>query len=83
MQSVVVRFRQGGERCLPAGRAHSQTLKRLMQDHAVPAWLRPHMPLVYCGEDLAAVGDQWVCEPFRTSPDEAGWVLRWRVDDAG
>ena len=82
-QPVVVRFRQGGERCLPAGRAHSQTLKRLMQDHAVPAWLRPHMPLVYCGEDLAAVGDQWVCEPFRTSPGEAGWVLRWRVDDAG
>jgi tRNA(Ile)-lysidine synthase len=81
-RNLAVRFRQGGERCRPAGRPHSQTLKRLMQDHAIPSWLRPRMPLLYCGGELAAVGDEWVCEPFQAQPGESGWVLAWRIEDA-
>jgi tRNA(Ile)-lysidine synthase len=72
-----VRFRRGGERCRPRGRARSQTLKRLFQEHGVPPWVRERVPLVYAGDRLAAVGDLWVCEPFfAEAPD--GVALHWR-----
>lgn len=74
---VEVRFRQGGERCHLAGRRNSQALKKLLQAHGVPPWLRDRIPLIYIGDQLAAVGDRWVCGPFLAEPDEPGWVLRW------
>jgi tRNA(Ile)-lysidine synthase len=71
-----VRFRRGGERCRPRGRAHSQSLKRLFQERDVPPWVRARVPLVYAGDRLAAVGDLWVCEPFFTEAPQ-GVALRW------
>ncbi|MCF7982549.1 MAG: tRNA lysidine(34) synthetase TilS [Pseudomonadales bacterium] len=71
--SYSVRFRQGGERCQPAGRQGSHPLKKLLQEYHVPPWLRDRTPLIYCGEQLAAVGDIWVCEGFATSDDEQGF----------
>jgi hypothetical protein len=32
--------------------------------------------LLYAGDELAAVGDRWVCEPFASSKDEAGWQIK-------
>jgi tRNA(Ile)-lysidine synthase len=70
-----LRFRQGGERCRPAGRAHSQTLKRLLQDYDVEPWLRESLPLVYSGDELVAVADLWVCEGFQA--EGAGFRLNY------
>lgn len=69
LPNLHVRFRQGGERCRPVGRAHSQTLKRLLQDYGVAPWLRESLPLVYSGDDLIAVADLWVCEGFQIEGD--------------
>lgn len=69
--------RRGGERCRPLGRAHSQTLKKLLQEYAVPPWWRDRVPLIHCGDELAAVGDYWVCEGYQAGPGESGWRLRW------
>lgn len=74
-----VRNRRGGERCRPLGRAHSQTLKKLLQEYVVPPWLRDRLPLIYCGNELAAVGDLWVCEGFQAPAGAAGWCLEWRI----
>jgi len=74
-----VRNRVGGERCKPVGRAHSQTLKKLLQERAVPPWLRDRLPLVYCGDQIAAVGDLWVCEGFSARAAEPGWQIRWSL----
>ncbi len=65
LPNLHIRFRQGGERCRPAGRAHSQTLKRLLQDYDVEPWLRESLPLVYSADELVAVADLWVCEGFQ------------------
>lgn len=73
--------RRGGERCRPAGRAHSQTLKKLLQEYSVPPWLRDRLPLIYCGDTLAAVGDLWICEGFQADGDAPGWLLEWRWPD--
>jgi tRNA(Ile)-lysidine synthase len=79
-RSYHIRNRRGGERCRPVGRAHSQTLKKLLQDAAVPPWLRDRLPLIYCGDALAAVGDLWICEGFEAPEGAAGWRLSWQLD---
>jgi tRNA(Ile)-lysidine synthase len=80
---VEVRFRRSGERCRPAGRAHGQSLKRLLQEAGVPPWMRTRIPLLYLDGELAAVADLRVCEPFQAGPGEAGLVLRWRPAPPG
>jgi tRNA(Ile)-lysidine synthase len=75
--AVSVRFRQGGERCQPASAPYTRPLKHLLQEHGVPPWLRAYIPLVYLGEELAAVGDLWVCRPLAAQAGEAGRVIRW------
>jgi tRNA(Ile)-lysidine synthase len=74
---VTVRFRQGGERCRPAGSSHTRPLKTLFQERGIPPWLRDRIPLVYLGEALAAVADLWICQPFEAGCGKPGWVLQW------
>jgi tRNA(Ile)-lysidine synthase len=73
-----IALRHGGERCRPQGRAHSQSLKKLLQAAALPPWWRERLPLLWCGDELAAVADLWVCEGFVAAPGEPGWQLRWQ-----
>lgn len=75
---VELRFRRGGERCRPRGRAASQTLKKLMQEYGVESWLRERVPLIYVDGQLAAVADYWVCEGFAAAADEDGYRCRWQ-----
>jgi len=71
-----VRFRQGGERCKPQGRQHSQTLKKLLQEYEVPPWVRDRTPLIYVNDQFAAVGDFWINEGFAvTEEKEQGFVV--------
>lgn len=73
-----VRWREGGERCQPAGRDHSQTLKKLLQEHGLEPWWRSRLPLIYRGGTLVAVGDLWVCRGFAATGHESGYRLVWR-----
>lgn len=68
-------WRQGGERCQPQGRKHSQSLKKLLQEYAVPPWQRELVPLLYDGSELLAVGDLWTCEGGQPSPGQHGYQL--------
>ncbi len=76
-----IRWRQGGERCKPVGRPHSQTLKKMLQEYGLEPWLRGMTPLIYSGESLVAVGDLWVCEGFQALTGEQGIRLHWRPYD--
>jgi tRNA(Ile)-lysidine synthase len=71
-----IRFRKGGERCRPLGRAHSQTLKHLLQDYGIPPWMRESLPLVYSGDELVAVSDLWICEGYAVEAD--GYRLKFK-----
>jgi tRNA(Ile)-lysidine synthase len=76
-----VRFRQGSERCKPMGRRHSQTLKKLLQEYAVPPWVRDRTPLVYINGKMAAVGDFWINDGFAVvSERERGFVVSCDYD---
>jgi len=72
-----VAWRQGGERCRPAGRGHRHALKKLFQEQGIPPWERDRVPLLYIGGELAAVAGLWVCEPFQAGPDEPGLRVDW------
>lgn len=76
---VEVRWRQGGERCRPDERGHSQSLKKLLQEYGLEPWLRDRIPLIYIDGQLAAVGDLWACKGFKARQDEVGYHLQWQV----
>jgi len=78
--AVQVRWRQGGERCRPAGRRHHHSLKKLFQAQGIPPWERERIPLIYIGDELAAVAGLWVCEPFQAGPTDAGLRIDWDRD---
>jgi len=61
---VTVQFRQGGERCQPTGRSHSQSLKKLFQEYQVEPWKRDRTPLIYVNDILIAVVGYWICEGY-------------------
>jgi tRNA(Ile)-lysidine synthase len=76
-ESLEVRWRRGGERLRPAGDAHTRELKKLLQDRGIVPWMRPHVPLVYAGDALAAVGTLWVADEYAARAGEPGLRLRW------
>ncbi len=69
---LTVRWRTGGERCRLPGRRHHHKLKKLLQAAGVPPWERRRLPLIFVGEELAAVADRWVCAPFAAGDGEPG-----------
>lgn len=59
-----VRYRRGGERIVLAGHAHSKSLKKLFQEHAIPPWRRERIPLIFIDGQLAAVPGIGVAAAF-------------------
>ena len=74
---IYIKGRNGGERCQPLGRPKSQKLKKLLQEHNIPPWIRNRIPLIYVGDEIAAVSDLWVCEAFKAKKGERGIILKW------
>ena len=70
-----IRLRKGGEKFHPAGRGHSQSLKKLLQEAGVPPWERDVVPLVYFDDELVAVAGLWVSKGFSVGDGESGWVV--------
>jgi len=70
-----VRFRQGGEVCKMPGEHGSKTLKKLLQDLAVPPWLRASLPLIYLHGELIAVSCLWSSPHYLPSVDEEGYLF--------
>ncbi len=77
---VVVRPRAGGERIRIAADRPRQTLKRLLQAASVPEWQRDALPLVWCGDVLAAVPGIGVDAAFAAAPGERGVDVRWHPE---
>lgn len=72
--TVSVRFRRGGESLRLGGARRS--LKKLLQQWGVPPWERERLPLIYVGEELAAVPGHAVADTCRSRQD--GVVPVWR-----
>jgi len=77
-QGIRVAFREGGESCRPAGRAHGRPLKKWLQEMHVLPWLRDRLPLLYADQELLAVAGLFACEPHAARPGEPGLRIEWR-----
>ncbi|MDE2091604.1 MAG: tRNA lysidine(34) synthetase TilS, partial [Gammaproteobacteria bacterium] len=76
-EGLHVRYRSGGEICRPTGRAHHRPLKKWLQELHVVPWMRERLPLLYVGDQLAAVAGLFVCAPFAAGKDEPGLHVEW------
>lgn len=82
--ALLVRLRRGGERFRPLGRAHSQELKKLLQEAGIPPWERARLPLIYQvpttptasseNERLLAVAGLGIGADSAVAPDAVGWL---------
>lgn len=69
--------RAGGERLRPDPRRPTRTLKNLLQEHAVPAWERSRMPLLFHGDRLVWVPGIGVEADYACAPGEPGLRPAW------
>jgi len=76
-QPLELRFRQGGERLRIAPEGRTRELKNLLQETDIVPWMRGHIPLLYSGDRLLAVGDLWVNADYAARGDDVGMVLKW------
>ncbi|WP_417517592.1 tRNA lysidine(34) synthetase TilS [Marinobacter sp.] len=71
--------RQGGERIRFHPKGPSKSLKKWLQEKAVPPWQRGRLPLIFVGmgddNELVAIGDLWCSEQYCGNAPAAGWRL--------
>ncbi|MGL4707351.1 MAG: tRNA lysidine(34) synthetase TilS, partial [Aeromonas veronii] len=60
----------------PVGRSGSRRMKKLLQEYGVPSWQRGRIPILYYGEQVAAVVGLFVCDGFMAQG--AGLVCHWQ-----
>lgn len=77
---ITVRIREGGENLRLPGRAHHHALKKFLNERRVPPWWRERLPLIHVDDELAAIGNLAVCEPFGARDGEASLYLSWERD---
>lgn len=74
LESAVVTLgvRQGGERLRLHAGGPRRSLKNLMQERAIPPWLRERLPLLWCDDQLRWVADIGLDADVLAGPGEAG-----------
>ncbi|MCC7328129.1 MAG: tRNA lysidine(34) synthetase TilS [Burkholderiales bacterium] len=74
---VHIRSRRGGERLQRVPGGPRQALKELLREQGVAHWDRLRLPLVYCGDALAAVPGVGIDVAFRAEPASPGVLPIW------
>ncbi|WP_341706565.1 tRNA lysidine(34) synthetase TilS [Halopseudomonas sp.] len=72
-----VAYRQGGEQIKLPGRP-TQSVKQLLQQAQIPAWLRPSVPLLYSGGELVSVAGRWNAEQALVDGTQSGFRVSWK-----
>lgn len=68
-----VTFNPEGLVAHPAGRGHSRKLKKLFQEYQIPSWQRRRMPILMCGQQVAAIADLFIDQNFIGQDCELIW----------
>ena len=75
--SLEVRAAAAGAALRPAPGARQRTLRNLFQEHGLVPWARAHIPLLYAGRELIAVGDLWSDAKYQPAGDEPAVHIEW------
>jgi tRNA(Ile)-lysidine synthase len=76
-QDVHVRSRVGGERFQIAADRPRRALKSILRDAGIPPWERRGLPLIFCGEALAAVAGLGIDASLCAAPGHPGLTVAW------
>jgi tRNA(Ile)-lysidine synthase len=74
---VIIRSRRGGERIQLAADRPARAVKALLREAGIPEWTRRGLPLVWCGDALAAIPGIGVDQSFAAQEDGEGLDLVW------
>lgn len=73
-----IRWRRGGERLQPAGRAGHHELKKLYQEAGIPPWERNRRPLICLDGNVVQVPGLWSASNCVATAEETGIVFDWQ-----
>ena len=77
-QSIVtIRSRSGGERFQPDCKRPQRSLKKILQEAAIPPWERRTLPLLFCEDQLVWVAGIGINCNFQTPEGSTGLVVTW------
>jgi tRNA(Ile)-lysidine synthase len=71
--------RAGGEKMRVASKGRTRTLKNLLQEHAIPAWRRENLPLLFRDDDLVWAPGVGIAADFACQGRESGFSPTLRV----
>lgn len=74
---VILKPRHGGERLKPDAKRPRRSLRKLLQEKAIPPWERACLPFLWVGGQLAWVGGLGVESAFACEPGEEGILPVW------
>lgn len=76
-REVHVRSRVGGERFQVAADRPRRALKAILRDAGIPPWERRGLPLIFCGDALAAVAGLGIDAALCAAPGRPGLTIAW------
>jgi tRNA(Ile)-lysidine synthase len=71
-QKLKIRNRQGGESFKPDSKRPTKKIKQILQESGLPPWERENLPLIFVGDELAALPNFGVDIKFQTKSKELG-----------
>ena len=74
---LTLRLRQGGEKLKPECNRPRRSLKKLLQEAAIPSWQRERLPLLYSGEILVAAPGIGIDCAFQAKHGENALRFDW------
>jgi tRNA(Ile)-lysidine synthase len=71
-QKLKIRNRQGGEFFKPDSKRPTKKIKQLLQESDVPPWEREFFPMIFVGDELAAVPNFGIDQKYQAGPQMTG-----------
>jgi tRNA(Ile)-lysidine synthase len=71
-QKLKIRNRQGGESFKPDSKRPTKKIKQLLQESDLPPWERENLPLIFVGDELAAVPNFGIDQKYQAGHQMTG-----------
>jgi tRNA(Ile)-lysidine synthase len=74
-QKLKIRNRQGGEFFKPDSKRPTKKIKQLLQESDLPPWEREFFPMIFVGDELAAVPNFGIDQKYQAGPQMTGLAV--------
>lgn len=79
-QLVTIRFAHSNPTCLPEYRQRSRSLKKVLQELAIPPWQRKRLPFIFYDDELVAVVGHFVCQDYLAEIRDRRYFIAWQSE---